>query len=59
MTTQPVENDLTLFYALFPNQALARDLFNVIEGHRIDHYLRRMYPGIRRDMATISDRLSL
>lgn len=55
MTTQPVENDLTLFYALFPNQALARDLFNVIEGHRIDHYLRRMYPGIRRDMATISD----
>lgn len=54
MTTQPVENDLSRFYALFPNQDLARDLFNVVEGHRIDHYLRRIYPGIRRDMAAIS-----
>lgn len=54
MSTQPVESDLARFYALFPNADLARDLFNVIEGHRIDHYLRRMYPGIKRDMKAIS-----
>lgn len=52
-TTRPPETDLTRFYALFPQPALARDLFNVIEGHRIDCAVRRAYPGIRRDMDTI------
>lgn len=55
MTTRPAEeSDLARFYSLFPNQALARDLFNVIEGHRVDHQLQRMYPGIKRDMAAIA-----
>jgi nitric oxide reductase activation protein len=52
-TLRPVETDLTRFYALFPQPALARDLFNVIEGHRIDSAIRRAYPGIRRDMELI------
>ncbi|MGD9697384.1 MAG: VWA domain-containing protein [Thermoleophilia bacterium] len=47
------ETDLTRFYALFPQPALARDLFNIVEGHRVDSALRRLYPGIRRDMELI------
>ena len=30
-----------------------RDLFNIVEGHRVDSAIRRAYPGIRRDMAMI------
>lgn len=54
MSTQPVDSDLGRFYALFPNQDLARDLFNIVEGHRIDVRLRAVYPGIARDMVAIS-----
>ncbi len=52
MTTRlrEVETDLTRFYALFPQPMLARDLFNIVEGHRIDSRIRLRYPGIRRDM---------
>jgi nitric oxide reductase NorD protein len=32
---------------------LARDLFNIVEGHRVDAAIRRAYPGIRRDMALV------
>ena len=53
MSTTNVESELSRFYALFPYPALARDLFNIVEGHRIDHKLRAAYPGIRRDMDTI------
>lgn len=49
----PAETDLTRFYAIFPQPALARDLFNIVEGHRVDAAIRRAYPGIRRDMALI------
>jgi nitric oxide reductase NorD protein len=49
----PPESDLTRFYALFPQPALARDLFNIVEAHRIDGRIRRAYPGIRRDMLLI------
>jgi nitric oxide reductase activation protein len=52
-TLRPTETDLTRFYALFPQPALARDLFNILEGHRIDTAIRRAYPGIRRDMDAI------
>ena len=54
MTTRAAtETDLTRFYELFPQPGLARDLFNIVEGHRVDAALRRAYPGIRRDMALI------
>jgi nitric oxide reductase NorD protein len=52
-TLRPAETDLTRFYSLFPQPALARDLFNIIEGHRIDSAIRRVYPGIQRDMDAI------
>jgi len=52
-TTRPLETDLTRFYALFPQPALARDLFNIVEGHRIDTLIRRAYPGIVKDMRLI------
>ena len=53
-TREAPETDLGRFYALFPQPALARDLFNVVEGHRVDARLCAAYPGIRRDMAVIS-----
>ena len=49
----PSETDLSRFYAIFPQPAMARDLFNIVEGHRVDTAIRRVYPGIRRDMAKI------
>jgi nitric oxide reductase NorD protein len=52
-TLRPTVTDLTRFYEIFPQPALARDLFNIVEGHRVDAALRRAYPGIRRDMALI------
>jgi nitric oxide reductase NorD protein len=47
-------SDLGRFYALFPQPDLARDLFNLVEGHRVDARLRLAYPGIRRDMKAIA-----
>lgn len=56
-TTRPrlEDSELTRFYMLFPEPGLARDLFNVIEGHRVDLRIRTNYPGIRRDMDAIRD----
>ena len=56
MSTQAPQtpSDLGRFYGLFPQPDLARDLFNIVEGHRIDARLRLAYPGIRRDMHTIA-----
>ncbi len=47
------ESDLTKFYGLFPSSALARDIFNIVEGQRIEARIRSIYPGIRRDMDLI------
>ncbi|MFN8111275.1 MAG: VWA domain-containing protein [Thermoleophilia bacterium] len=52
-TRRVTETDLTRFYELFPEPDLARDLFNLVEGYRIDTRMRRTYPGIRRDMDAI------
>ncbi len=49
------ESDLTKFYGLFPAPALARDIFNIVEGQRIEATIRRAYPGIRRDMDLIQE----
>lgn len=38
---------------MFPQPGLARDLFNIVEGHRVDAAICRAYPGIRRDMALV------
>ncbi|MEW6581363.1 MAG: VWA domain-containing protein [Actinomycetota bacterium] len=47
------ESELTRFFALFPSPGLARDIFTIVEGHRVDALLRAAYPGIRRDMALV------
>ncbi|MBM3635282.1 MAG: VWA domain-containing protein [Actinobacteria bacterium] len=53
------QSDLTRFYALFPSSALARDIFNIVEGQRIEALIRRQYPGIRRDMDLIQEQTLL
>lgn len=52
-TRLPPDTELSRFYGLFPQQGLARDLFNIVEGHRVDELLRRAYPGIQRDMEMV------
>lgn len=47
------ESDLTRFYGLFPSPALARDIFNIVEGQRIETLIRAAYPGIRREIDLI------
>ncbi len=54
-TRVPQETDLSRFYALFPQPSLAKDLFNIVEGHRVDARMRRAYPGIRRDMDMVQE----
>ena len=49
----PPDTDLSRFYGLFPQPGLARDLFNIVEGHRVDELVRRAYPGIQRDMTMV------
>lgn len=43
-------NNLELFFSFFAQQNLARDLFHLLEGLRIDKYLYREYRGLRKDM---------
>lgn len=43
-------NNLELFFSFFAQQDLARDLFHLLEGLRIDKYLYREYRGMRKEM---------
>jgi len=44
--TSPLE----AFFQLFPKKNLANDLFQILEGARVDHCLRREYRGLRKEM---------
>jgi nitric oxide reductase NorD protein len=41
---------LEAFFHLFPRKDLARDLFHVLEGARVDSCLQREYRGLKEDM---------
>jgi len=41
---------LEAFFHLFPRKNLARDLFHILEGARVDCCLRREYRGLKSDM---------
>jgi hypothetical protein len=41
---------LETFFHLFPNEYLAKDIFHLLEGARVDHCLRRHYRGLNKDM---------
>jgi hypothetical protein len=41
---------LEAFFHLFPKSNLARDLFHLLEGARVDHCLRREYWGLKKEM---------
>lgn len=43
-------NNLELFFSFFAQQDLARDLFHLLEGLRIDKFLYREYRGLRKEM---------
>ncbi len=43
-------NNLELFFSFFAQQELARDLFHLLEGLRIDKYLVREYRGLRDEI---------
>ncbi|MBI5967499.1 MAG: VWA domain-containing protein [Deltaproteobacteria bacterium] len=41
---------LEAFFQLFPKKNLAKDLFQILEGARVDHCLRREYRGLKKEM---------
>lgn len=41
---------LEAFFSLFPIKNLAKDLFHLLEGARVDHCLQREYRGLRKDL---------
>ncbi|MDI6755484.1 MAG: hypothetical protein QME78_13950 [Thermodesulfobacteriota bacterium] len=41
---------LEAFFRLFPKSNLARDIFHILEGSRIDYGLRREYRGLKKEM---------
>jgi hypothetical protein len=41
---------LEAFFHLFPRKDLARDLFHVLEGARVDHCLQREYRGLKKEL---------
>jgi len=43
-------SSLEAFFHLFPRRELARDLFHVLEGARVDHCLQREYRGLKKEM---------
>jgi hypothetical protein len=47
---RPDELELERFYRSFLNPVIARDLFLVLEGARVEARVRAEYPGIARDM---------
>jgi nitric oxide reductase NorD protein len=44
---------LEAFLNLFPKRELAKDLFSILEGGRIDACLKRHYRGLRKDLANL------
>ena len=46
-------SELARFLALWPTPALMRRLFETLEAMRIDHAIRRRYPGARADLERV------
>jgi hypothetical protein len=49
-TTRAQSGETEGFFACFPERRLVRRLFGVLEDHRVDCRLARVYPGLRRDL---------
>jgi hypothetical protein len=49
-TLLALETDLERFFYSFPTPDLARELFNLVENHRIGRFLAARYPGFREDI---------
>lgn len=43
-------SSLETFFHLFPRKTLAQDLFRILEGARVDHFLRREYRGLKKEI---------
>ncbi len=52
---RPDEVEVERMLRAFPNSSLARDLFLILEGARVEARVRAEYPGIARDMDALAD----
>lgn len=43
------DTPLEAFFRLFPKKSLAKDLFGLLEGARVEHCLRREYRGLKKE----------
>ncbi|MCZ6868797.1 MAG: VWA domain-containing protein [Gammaproteobacteria bacterium] len=51
--------DFDVFFRAFPVPRAARQIFHVLEDHRIDCAIHRFYPGVRDDLERIMSRSRL
>lgn len=51
---RPGELELDRLLRAFPNSALARDLFQLLENLRVEARVREEYPGVARDMDALA-----
>lgn len=49
--------DIEIFFGLFPERALALDLYTVIESFRIEYFLMNELPGLMKQAAGIKNKL--
>lgn len=54
-TRKTDEIEIERMLRAFPNVSLARDLFLVLEGARVEGRVRSEYPGVARDMDTLAE----
>ena len=47
---RPQESDLERFFRSFPNSAIAKELYALLEGARVQARVRAEYPGVARQM---------
>ncbi len=52
---EAVMKSLADFFALYPQQGVMRDLWTILEDARVEFLLQRDYPGLRRDLADVSE----
>ncbi|HKN87495.1 MAG TPA: hypothetical protein VJV04_11595, partial [Nitrospiraceae bacterium] len=56
-STGPAPVDITTLdnlFALYPQPALIRDLWTIVEDARVEHHLQQEYPGLAHDLAALA-----
>ncbi|MFO0774543.1 MAG: hypothetical protein U0172_07775 [Nitrospiraceae bacterium] len=53
-TEPPALTSLADLFALYPQPGVVRDLWTILEDTRVEAHLRRLYPGLARDLSDVT-----